>query len=140
VSHELLRHAEPKLFFDLMHMFELFEIGFVFEFELSSLEKIKRKAFRKSLEKGKNHFQPSPAQQGRSRPRHLAGGPHLSAVVLVPAHSLLPSLCHLGSAYRRLSSRTRTPARSLLGGPRLSAPLPVVATARLCRCLADPAC
>jgi hypothetical protein len=31
VSHELLHHVEPKLFFDLMHMFELFE------FELSSL-------------------------------------------------------------------------------------------------------
>jgi hypothetical protein len=42
VSHELLHHVEPKLFFYLMHMFELFE--FVFEFELSSLEKIKRKA------------------------------------------------------------------------------------------------
>jgi hypothetical protein len=44
VSHELLHHAEPKLFFYLMHMFELFEFEFVFEFELSSLEKIKRKA------------------------------------------------------------------------------------------------
>jgi hypothetical protein len=33
-----------------MHMFELFEFGFVFEFELSSLEKIKRKAIR-NLEK-----------------------------------------------------------------------------------------
>jgi hypothetical protein len=53
LSHDLLHHAEPKLFFDLMHMFELFEFGFVFEFELSSLEKIKRKAFRKSLEKEK---------------------------------------------------------------------------------------
>jgi hypothetical protein len=58
VSHELLYHAEPKLFFNLMHMFELFEFGFVFEFELSSLEKIKRKAFRKSLEKGKTTFSP----------------------------------------------------------------------------------
>jgi hypothetical protein len=44
VSHDLLHHAEPKLFFDLMHMFELFEFGFVFEFELSSLEKIKKKS------------------------------------------------------------------------------------------------
>jgi hypothetical protein len=26
-----LHHAEPKLFFDLMHMFELFEFEFVFE-------------------------------------------------------------------------------------------------------------
>jgi hypothetical protein len=41
VSHELLHHVEPKLFFSLMHMFEFFE--FVFEFELSSLEKIKKR-------------------------------------------------------------------------------------------------
>jgi hypothetical protein len=53
VSDDLLHHAEPRLSFDLMHMFELFEFGFVFEFELSSLEKIKRKAFRKSLKKEK---------------------------------------------------------------------------------------
>ena len=45
--------AEPKLFFDLMHMVELFEFGFVFEFELSSLEKIKRKAIRNLEKKGK---------------------------------------------------------------------------------------
>ena len=45
MSHELLHHVEPKLFFDLIQMFELFEFEFVFElFELSSLEKIKRKA------------------------------------------------------------------------------------------------
>jgi hypothetical protein len=43
VGHDLLHHAEPKLFFDLMYMFEIFEFEFVFEFELSSLEKIKRK-------------------------------------------------------------------------------------------------
>jgi hypothetical protein len=43
VSHEMLHHVEPKLFFDLMHMLELLEFDFVFEFELSSLEKIKRK-------------------------------------------------------------------------------------------------
>jgi hypothetical protein len=43
VSKELLHHAEHKLFIDLMHMFELFEFNFVFEFELSSLEKIKKK-------------------------------------------------------------------------------------------------
>jgi hypothetical protein len=53
VSHKLLHHVEPKLFFDLMHMFEIFEFGFVFEFELSSLEKIKRKGIRNSLEKEK---------------------------------------------------------------------------------------
>jgi hypothetical protein len=53
VSHELLHHAEPKLFFDLMHMFELFEFEFVFEFELSSLEEIKIKAIRNLEKKGK---------------------------------------------------------------------------------------
>jgi hypothetical protein len=58
VSHELVHHVEPKLFFCLMHMFELFE--FVFEFELSSLEKIKRKGIRNSREKGKpNSAQPA---------------------------------------------------------------------------------
>jgi hypothetical protein len=29
MSHELLHHAEPKLFFCLMHMFELFKLVFV---------------------------------------------------------------------------------------------------------------
>jgi hypothetical protein len=53
VSHELLHYAEPKLLFYLMNMFELFEFEFVFEFELSSLEKIKRKAIRNSEKKGK---------------------------------------------------------------------------------------
>jgi hypothetical protein len=28
----MLHHVEPKLFFDLMHMLELFEFDFVFEF------------------------------------------------------------------------------------------------------------
>jgi hypothetical protein len=51
VSHELLHHAKLKLFFCLMRMFELFE--FLFEFELSSLEKIKRKAIRNLEKKGK---------------------------------------------------------------------------------------
>jgi hypothetical protein len=41
-----------------MHMFESFEFSFVFEFQLSSLEKIKRKSFGKSLEKGNATFSP----------------------------------------------------------------------------------
>jgi hypothetical protein len=53
VSHDLLHHGEPKLFFDLMRIFEILEFEFVFEFELSSLEKIKRKAIRNSEKKGK---------------------------------------------------------------------------------------
>jgi hypothetical protein len=60
VSHELLHHDEPKLFFCLMHMVELFEFEFVFEFELSSLEKIKGKDIRNSREKEKpNSAQPA---------------------------------------------------------------------------------
>jgi hypothetical protein len=43
VSHEMLHYGEPKLFFCLMHMFELFEFEFLVEFDLNSLEKIKRK-------------------------------------------------------------------------------------------------
>jgi hypothetical protein len=67
VSHDLLHHVEPKLFFDLMHMFELFEFGFVFEIELSSLEKIKRKACRNSEKKRKqNSAQFSLAQPSRA--------------------------------------------------------------------------
>jgi hypothetical protein len=73
VSHGLLHHAESKLFFDLMHMFELFEFGFVFEFELSSLEKIKIKAFRKSLEKGKTTFSPT-AQSSLAGPHACTRG------------------------------------------------------------------
>jgi hypothetical protein len=68
VSHELLYHAEPKLFFDLMHMFELFEFEFVFEIELSSLEKIKRKAIRNSEKKRKPiSAQPSGAVRTNAR-------------------------------------------------------------------------
>jgi hypothetical protein len=68
VSHELLHHVESNLFFCLMHMFELFEFEFVFEFELSSLEKIKRKCIRHSREKEKPNSA-EPAQLGPSPTR-----------------------------------------------------------------------
>jgi hypothetical protein len=68
VSHELLHHAQPKLFFDLKHMFELFEFEFLFEFELSSLEKIKRKAIGNS-EKMENRISTQPAQSSYARAR-----------------------------------------------------------------------
>jgi hypothetical protein len=105
----LLHHAEPKLFFDLMHMFELFEFKLVFEFELNSLNKIKRKAIRNSEKKRKlNSAQASPAQPSRARariarvvgptcqwqflrPRALSSplpfGPHVSAPFLTRPHS-----------------------------------------------------
>jgi hypothetical protein len=69
VSHELLHHVEPKLFFDLICMFELFEFELVFEFELSSLEKIKEKQL-EIWGNWKTAFQPnrpSPSKRGRAR-------------------------------------------------------------------------
>jgi hypothetical protein len=47
-----------------------FEFETWFEVYLKTLENIKRKAFRKSMEKGKTHFSPSrlnSAQPGRAR-------------------------------------------------------------------------
>jgi hypothetical protein len=92
VTQELLHLAEPKLFFDLMHMVELFEFGFVFEFELSSLEKIKRKAFRKSLEKGKSTFsQPAQSSQwGRARACAARQVGSTCQRRFPPPHALLP--------------------------------------------------
>jgi hypothetical protein len=83
----MLHHAEPKLFFDLMHMLELFEFEFVFEFELSSLENIKRKATRNSEKKRKPiSAQFSPTQpSGAAHARPLC----LTATFLTPARSLL---------------------------------------------------
>jgi hypothetical protein len=42
-SHEMLHHVEPKLFFCLMHMFELFGFEFGACSNLNSKEKNKRK-------------------------------------------------------------------------------------------------
>jgi hypothetical protein len=65
----------------------------LFEFDLKSIEKIKRKAFRNSLEKEKTHFSLvgpiQPSQVACARPLRLTGGFHLSAT----AHALsLPPL------------------------------------------------
>ena len=50
MSHELLHHVEPKLFFCLL---KLFKFDLVFEFDLKTIGKIKRKGIRNSREKGK---------------------------------------------------------------------------------------
>jgi hypothetical protein len=118
----MLHHAEPKLFFWLMHMFELFE------FELSSLEKIKIKAIINSEKKRKlilaqlSPVQPSPAQ--RARLRRVTGGLHLSVSVFSPARSLPSSLCPVGSACRRRAPLDRVPYPSLSRGttPSVSRP------------------
>jgi hypothetical protein len=60
--------------------------------------------------------QSSPAGP-HARPRCLIGEPHLSATVLAPVRSPLPSLCHLGPACRRLSSRTRALHALCSAGP-----------------------
>jgi hypothetical protein len=78
MSHETLHHAEPKLLFCLMNMFELVWIWIGFEFDLKSIETIKRKAFGKFQKIEKPHSahsaQPSPARP-RARPLHLKGLP-----------------------------------------------------------------
>jgi hypothetical protein len=56
MSHEMLHHAELKISFELLHMFE-FEIWF--EFELKTLEKIKQKSNWKIPGKSKSYFGPS---------------------------------------------------------------------------------
>jgi hypothetical protein len=93
----MLHHVEPKLFFDLMHMLELFEFEFVFEFELSSLEKIKRKAIRNSEKKGKPiSAQLSSAQPSPAGPRAPARALHVGSTYqhqFPLSRALSPSLC-----------------------------------------------
>jgi hypothetical protein len=44
----MLHHADPKLCFWSMHMFEIFKFEFVVWLDLNSKEKIKRKGIRNS--------------------------------------------------------------------------------------------
>jgi hypothetical protein len=44
----MLHHAEIKLYFWLMHMFEIFKFEFVVWLDLNSKEKLKRKGIRNS--------------------------------------------------------------------------------------------
>jgi hypothetical protein len=101
-------------------MFE-FEFETWFEFELKSLEKIKRKAIRNSLEKEKKTFSAQSAQLGparpRARPRRLTGGPHLPVTTCVGARALSPSRCPVGQACQRRSPHARAHSLSLSGGP-----------------------
>jgi hypothetical protein len=85
MSHGMLHHVEPKYSLNCC----IYLIWFEFEtwFELKTLEKINRKAYRKSLEKGKNQFQPKSAhlaQPARTRLRPRAPvldrrAPHIGA-------------------------------------------------------------
>jgi hypothetical protein len=134
-----LHHAEPQLFFDLMHMFQLFEFEFVFEFELSSLKKIKRKAIG-NLEKMENCISAQSAQSSRAPTLAERRPPPVGAALRLRALTLSSSLCHVGPACWCCTSRFRAPVRSLLSGPHLSAPPPIATVARLCHHLAGPAC
>jgi hypothetical protein len=97
----LLHHVEPKLFFELMHMFE---------FDLKTIVKIKRKGITNSLEKEKpkaaHSAQLSPTRP-RACPRCLTGGPHLSATTVL-ALSLPLSLPLLGGTGLSALIRPRT--------------------------------
>jgi hypothetical protein len=102
-----------------------FEFETWFEFELKTLEKIKGKGNRNSLENKKTHFSPnwpSPAQQGRKRPRRLTGGLHLSAAVSFPRALSLPLSLPLPS------------------GTGVSAPVALDHAPPFCLCLAGPSC
>jgi hypothetical protein len=114
-------------------MFELFEFEFVFEFKLSSLEKIKRKAIRNLEKKGKpilaqlSPVQPSQRQFPRSRalfPHPLHSGAGLSAPVAF-ARAPTFSLCLMGPTCQRAEPFPPcTCFLSLRHGTALSAPLP----------------
>jgi hypothetical protein len=110
----MLHHAEPKLSFCLMHMFELVWICIWFEFDLKSIEKIKRKGIRNSREKEKPNSA-QPAQHDPSPPR--APAPPWQADPACqrhPARALSPSL-PLAARWGRLvgASFLRARAHSL---------------------------
>jgi hypothetical protein len=121
VSHELVHHVEPKLFFCLMHMFELFE------FELSSLEKIKRKGIRNSREKGKPNSAQS-TQLSPSPPRAPAPpwevDPAYQRRPTRALSSLSPTRYSVGPTCQRRAPLTRSLSPSLPSGTAPSAPHP----------------
>jgi hypothetical protein len=120
----MLHHGEPKLLFGLMHMFELFEFEYVFEFEWISLEKIKRKAIRNSEKKGKpisaqlSPVQPSEAAHVPAPPDRWA--PPVSTSSLAHALSPHPS-ARWGWSVDAGCLRPRACVLSLSCGPTLSA-------------------
>jgi hypothetical protein len=127
----MLHHVEPKLFFCLMHMFELFGFEFGACSNLNSKEKNK-KGIRNSKIKGKTKgarpptlpaFWPIQPNCPPTRPRLLIGEPHLSVPRLTLSHALPPSL-RSGAAMSSLWPVARSRAVLLSRGPRLPVPLP----------------
>jgi hypothetical protein len=78
MSHGMLHHIEPKYSLNCCIYLIWFEFETWFEFEFKTLEKINRKAIRKSLEKGK----PISAQVGPPLLSHLRPLPNPLALSL----------------------------------------------------------
>jgi hypothetical protein len=106
MSHGMLHHIEPKYSLNCC----IYLIWF--QFELKTIEKINRKAIRKSLEKGKTQFSPSWSTKPNpapARPRCLTGGPRLSPPTSAPSLSL-----SLAAPWARLVGAVLSHARPLL--------------------------
>jgi hypothetical protein len=131
VSHDLLHHAEPKLFFDMMHKFELFDLYLWFVWiwirktKLKGIEKFRIK------EKGKEAQPPSlfglsahstqQAARARTRVRWQAG-PTCRRRARLLARPL--PLCPVGPPCRCTGPLCARAPMSLFRGPRLPVPLP----------------
>jgi hypothetical protein len=116
----MLHHAELKLCFWLMHMFEIFKSKFVVWLGLNSIEKIKRKVIRNSDLKRK-------AKAAQNHPS-LAFRPSLPHARLRPS-----SLCQPGPICRRQLPPSRALPCSLRHGLGLSASFPPRASVSLRR-------
>jgi hypothetical protein len=115
----MLHHIEPKYSLNCCIYLIWFEFETLFEFELKTLEKINRKAIRKSLEKGK----PISAQVGplsltpRARSCLRAFSPPLSRCPVGQACQRRPLACALASL-----SISPTPPVSSSSTPRPRSP------------------
>jgi hypothetical protein len=104
-----------------MHMFELFE------FDLNSIDKIKKKSIWK-FQKRENHFQPvKPRSAQLAAPRALSPADRWTPPIGATFRSLarLPSICPVGPPSQRRCAFSRTRSR----GPCPSEPSPSPATA-----------
>jgi hypothetical protein len=107
MSHDMLHHAEFKIFFEVLHKFE-------FGFE-KPYRKRNGKGIRKFREKEKGESSPNqPSRPSQAaRPRCLTGGPCLSAAILPRACSPSLARCPVGLACRCQFSSPHAPPLSL---------------------------
>jgi hypothetical protein len=112
MSHDMLHHAELKIFFEVLHKFEFIWIwNLVWIWIWKPYRKRNRKGIRKSREKekGKQPSRPKSAQPGHV-PAPPTGGPHLSAAVLPRACPPSLARCQVGPTCQR---QFPSPVRSL---------------------------